>query len=251
MSGLLPFLIICPLVGIAGFVDAIAGGGGLISLPAYLIAGVPVHTAIATNKLSSSMGTAVSTFRYARDGFIPWRQSLICLVFALIGSAIGARLTLLLPERWFTLLMLVVLPLTAWYVLRSSGLQGELEPFSPRKTLALSIPIVLLLGAYDGFYGPGTGTFLLLFFTGVAHMSLHTAAGVTKVINLTTNITALAVFLWNGVPNLTLGLTAGCFGILGNYLGARLFSQKGATWTRPLIVIVLAIFFVKVCLSLL
>ncbi|MDY4954382.1 MAG: TSUP family transporter, partial [Candidatus Onthomonas sp.] len=92
---MLPYLIICPLVGIAGFVDAIAGGGGLISLPAYLIAGVPVHTAIGTNKLSSSMGTAVSTFRYAREGFIPWRQALICLVFALTGSAIGARLTLL------------------------------------------------------------------------------------------------------------------------------------------------------------
>lgn len=75
MSGLLSYLIICPLVGIAGFVDAIAGGGGLISLPAYLIAGVPVHTAIGTNKLSSSMGTAVSTLRYAREGFIPWRQS--------------------------------------------------------------------------------------------------------------------------------------------------------------------------------
>ena len=81
-------------------------------------------------------------------------------------------------------------------------------------------------------------------------MSLRAAAGITKVINLTTNITALAVFLWNGVPNLPLGLTAGCFGILGNYLGARLFSQKGAAWTRPLIVVVLAIFFVKVCVSL-
>lgn len=250
MSGLLSYLIICPLVGIAGFVDAIAGGGGLISLPAYLIAGVPVHTAIGTNKLSSSMGTAVSTLRYAREGFIPWRQSLICLVFALTGSAIGARLTLLIPERWFTLLMLGILPVTAWYVLRSSGLQGEREPYSPRKTLAISIPIVLLLGAYDGFYGPGTGTFLLLFFTGAAHMSLHAAAGVTKVINLTTNVTALAVFLWNGVPDLSLGLTAGCFGVLGNYLGARLFSQKGARWTRPLIIIVLTVFFIKVCLSL-
>ena len=251
MGGVLPYLIICPLVGIAGFVDAIAGGGGLISLPAYLIAGVPVHTAIGTNKLSSSMGTAVSTFRYAREGFIPWRQSLLCVVFALAGSAAGARLTLLIPERGFTLAMLVVLPLTAWYVLRSSGLQVEKAPFPFRKTLAISLPIAILAGAYDGFYGPGTGTFLLLLFTGAAHMSLHAAAGVTKVINLTSNVTALAVFLWNGVPNLSLGLTAGCFGILGNYLGARLFSQRGARWTRPLIIVVLAIFFGKVCLSLL
>lgn len=127
----------------------------------------------------------------------------------------------------------------------------EKAPFPFRKTLAISLPIALLAGAYDGFYGPGTGTFLLLLFTGAAHMSLHAAAGVTKVINLTSNVTALAVFLWNGVPNLSLGLTAGCFGILGNYLGARLFSQRGARWTRPLIIVVLAIFFGKVCLSLL
>lgn len=247
MHDVLTYVILCPLVGVAGFVDAIAGGGGLISLPAYLIAGVPVHNALATNKLSSTMGTTVATFRYARDGFIPWRQAAACVVFALSGSALGAKLTLLIPTRIFTILMLFILPLTAAYVLRSGNLAKEREPYAPGKTVLLTLPIALVLGVYDGFYGPGTGTFLLLFLTGIAHMGLNQAAGLTKAINWATNVAALTVFLHSGMANLPLGLAAGCFGIVGNYLGARAFVKKGGAWTRPLIVVVLCIFFCKVC----
>jgi len=247
MHSILTYLIICPLVGIAGFVDAIAGGGGLISLPAYLIAGIPVHNALGTNKLSSTMGTAVATFRYARSGFIPWRQALFCVLFALVGSSLGAKLALMIPTRVFRILMLVILPLTACYLLRSKGLAQEREPYSWGKTLLISLPISLVLGVYDGFYGPGTGTFLL---TGVAHLSLNQAAGLTKAINLATNVAALTVFLRSGVSLLSLGLVAGCFGIAGNYLGSKLFVDKGAKWTKPLIITVLAIFFCKVCYEL-
>ena len=97
MHSILTYLLLCPLVGIAGFVDAIAGGGGLISLPAYLIAGIPVHNALGTNKLSSTMGTTVATVRYARSGFIPWQQALLCVLFALAGSSLGAKLALTIP----------------------------------------------------------------------------------------------------------------------------------------------------------
>lgn len=247
MYSFLTYCVICPLVGIAGFVDAVAGGGGLISLPAYLIAGVPVHTALGTNKLSSTMGTTVATLRYARDGFIPWRLAAVCVLFALAGSSLGAKLALLLPSELFSLLMLVILPLTAWYLLRSKGFAGERAPYPWGKTLLITLPIALLLGMYDGFYGPGTGTFLLLLLTGLAHLSLRQAAGLTKAINLATNVAALTVFLRNGVSDLSLGLVAGCFGIAGNYLGSKLFVQKGAQWTKPLIVTVLALFFCKVC----
>lgn len=250
MHSIPTYLIICPLVGIAGFVDAIAGGGGLISLPAYLIAGIPVHNALGTNKLGSTMGTAVATFRYARSGFIPWRQALFCVLFALVGSSLGAKLALMIPTRVFRILMLVILPLTACYLLRSKGLAQEREPYSWGKTLLISLPISLVLGVYDGFYGPGTGTFLLLLLTGVAHLSLNQAAGLTKAINLATNVAALTVFLRSGVSLLSLGLVAGCFGIAGNYLGSKLFVDKGAKWTKPLIITVLAIFFCKVCYEL-
>ena len=104
----LHFLIVCPLVGLAGFIDAIAGGGGLISLPAYMISGLPAHTSIATNKLSSSMGTAVSTYKYARSGYIDWRLAVFCVISALLGSAIGAKIALLISDRIFRILEIEV-----------------------------------------------------------------------------------------------------------------------------------------------
>ena len=102
---------------------------------------------------------------------------------------------------------------------------GEKEAFPLRKMILFSAFIAFVIGIYDGFYGPGTGTFLLLLLTGVAHMGLKEANGITKAINLTTNLTALAVYLMNGKVILLLGLAAGVFSIAGNYLGAQLFRQ--------------------------
>lgn len=248
----LTFLIVCPLVFLGGFVDAVAGGGGLISLPAYLIAGVPVHMAIGTNKLSSAMGTTLTTIRYAKCGFIPWRFSAICVVFAFLGSSRGAKLALLLDARIFTLLMLVLLPLAAFYVLKSRHLERDTDGGERRgRTLFFGIVSAFFIGMYDGFYGPGTGTFLLLALTGLAHMELRKANGVTKAINLTTNLSALAVFLWKGKVLLPLGLVAGCFGLLGNYLGSRFFVAGGVKFVKPVILSVLALFFVRILWELL
>ena len=102
------------------------------------------------------------------------------------------------------------------------------------------------MGVYDGFYGPGTGTFLMLLLTGAAHLGLGSAAGITKAINLTTNVTALVVFLVNGQVWIGVGLVAGLFSIAGNYLGARTFTKKGGAIARPVIIVVLCVFFVKV-----
>lgn len=242
----LRYLIVCPLVFLGGLVDAVAGGGGLISLPAYLISGLPVHFAIGTNKLSSAMGTTLTTVRYARNGYIPWKQALACAVMALIGSNMGARLSLLINEDAFRIVMLVILPLTGAYVLLKKPLQAEREPYPFGKTLLLSMAVALIIGVYDGFYGPGTGTYLLLLLTALAHMKLSEANGIAKVINLSTNVSALAVFLWSGNVLLLLGLTAGFFGMAGNYVGARFFERGGAKSVKPLMIAVLTIFFVKV-----
>lgn len=243
------YLIICPLVFLSGFIDAVAGGGGLVSLPAYLIAGLPVHGAIGTNKLSSAMGTSLTTWKYSRNGYIPWKQAVFCAVCALIGSNIGARLALLLDDGVFKIIMLIILPLTALYVMRGKSLSTEKEPYSFGKTTILSMAISLIIGAYDGFYGPGTGTFLILLLTGMAHMKLSEANGTAKVINLSTNLSALAVYLLNGKVILLLGLAAGCFSVAGNYMGARYFEKGGARSVKPLMIIVLVIFFIKVLLE--
>ena len=240
------FLIVCPLVFLAGYIDAVAGGGGLVSLPAYLISGLPAHYAIATNKLSSAMGTTLTTVRYARDGFIPWKQAAFCVVFALIGSTCGARLALLLDDGVFKIVMLFIIPVTAVYVFKSKALVCEKPPLSFTKTTVLSCVVALVIGAYDGFYGPGTGTFLLLLLTALAHMPLTTANGITKAINLTTNITALAVFMLNGKVLYPLGLAAGVFSIAGNYLGAKHFEKGGGKSVKPVMIVVLTVFFIKV-----
>lgn len=246
MTTFMRFLIVCPLVFLAGFVDSIAGGGGLISLPAYMLAGFPVHFAIGTNKLSSAMGTILTTYRFAKKGFIKLNHAIFTIIFALLGSSIGAKLALLTDDRIFKILMLFILPITAFYVFKTKDLEGGGDAYSVKKTILISIPISFFVGMYDGFYGPGTGTFLILLLTGVAKMSLNSSAGITKAINLTTNLTALTIFFLNGKVLIPLGLVAGLFSILGNYLGTKVFITNGSKSVRPIILIVLALFYIKI-----
>ena len=135
----LQFLIVCPLGFLAGYIDAIAGGGGLISLPSYMITGLPVHNAIATNKMSSSMGTLVATAKYARSGYIRWRRAALCVVCAFVGSTSGARLALMVTDRYFRIFLLVVLPLTAAYILFGKPFVGEKKPYGAVRTTLISM----------------------------------------------------------------------------------------------------------------
>lgn len=250
------YLIVCPLVFLGGFVDAVAGGGGFISLPAYILSGVPVHTAIGTNKLSSAMGTSLTTYQFAKNGYIKIRIAIYCVVFALLGSYLGAKTALLINAETFKIIMLIILPITSIYVFFKKDLIKDIDEdqesdndMSSMRTLYFSLAISFFIGIYDGFYGPGTGTFLILLLTGVAHMKLNEAAGITKVINLTTNITSLVIYLLNGKVIVIMGIIAGCFGIIGNYLGTKYFRNKGAKGVKPIILIVLSIFFVKLLLE--
>ena len=244
------FLIILPLVFLAGFVDSIAGGGGLISLPAYMIAGLPAQNAIATNKLSAGMGICVSTFRLSKAGQIPWKKVWIYMLCAMAGSAGGAQLALLVPDQIFKIFMLLVLPLIAVYLLIFKPTEKEREPWPEKKTTLLASCIALGLGVYDGFYGPGTGTFLILLLTGVAHYRLGESNGITKAINLSSNISALTIYLLNGRALLLLGLSAGLFNMAGNYIGITYFSKKGSKIVLPLMILVLSIFFLRIVIEL-
>lgn len=244
---MLNYFIVCPLVFLAGFVDAIAGGGGLIALPGYLMCGLPVHMAFGTNKMSSSMGTVVSTVKYIKNGFVEWKRALPCVIFAFLGSPIGANLALKVDERYFKIIMLVILPLTAFYVFKSKNL-AKVEDEGEMNELAryiICFAAAFIIGMYDGFYGPGTGTFLLLTLTGLAKISLNEAAGTAKIINLSTNIAAFTVFVINHQVYYPLGIVAGVFSIAGHYLGAHFFTAKGAKFVKPVICVVLAIFFGK------
>jgi len=244
---MIQYIIVCPLVFLAGFIDAIAGGGGLISLPAFIFAGIPVHFAIGTNKMSASMGTAISTYRYAKNGFIKLKLSAFSAICALIGSALGATISLKIEDYYFRILMLVILPVIAFYVLRKRDLEDNKyeEILINYKTYIICMLIAFFIGIYDGFYGPGTGTFLILLLTGVANLRLNIAAGTTKAINLSSNIAGLITFIINGKVYLILGLVAGLFSIAGNYMGSGYFTKSGAKIARPVIIIVLTVFFIK------
>ena len=191
------------------------------------------------------MGTTLATYKYAKNGYITWKIALYCTICAFLGSFTGSHLALLLDQSLFKIIILFILPLTAFYVLRGNSFSSEAVPYEEKKTIIISMICSLLIGIYDGFYGPGTGTFLILLLTGLAHMKLTTANGVSKFINLTTNYTALAVFLANGNVYMMLGLIAGAFNILGNWLGAKAFEKGGVRTVKPIIIIVLTLFFIK------
>ncbi len=239
--------IIAPLVFLGGFVDAVAGGGGLIALPAYLIAGFSPYHAIATNKLSSSIGTAVSTGRMIKNRCIDWPSAIPSTVLAVLGAAAGAKLILSIDERIIRYMLLVILPLAATIVLRKRDLGDEVtQSVDRRRQFAIVLPASLIVGMYDGFYGPGAGTFLLLAYTQLAKMPLRIASGNVKIANLSSNIGSLAVFLLNGQAVIPIGLVAAAFGIAGHYIGAGMLLKSGTRIVRPIIIVVLALLFIRV-----
>ena len=240
------FLIVCPLAFLAGFVDAIGGGGGLISLPAYLLAGLPAHQAIATNKLSSACGTALTTIRFARQKLIVWPLAVPAIAAALAGSWTGAHLSLLTDPEILRKILYIVLPAAAVLVLKKDVLKDSAAQVKRTfRTGAVVTVISFVIGMYDGFYGPGTGTFLILAFSLFAGMDVHSANGLTKAVNLTTNVTSLLVYLHSGQVMITLGLASAVCNMAGNWLGSGMAVRNGTRITRPVILGVLLLLFLR------
>lgn len=242
------FLIVCPLLFLAGLVDAIGGGGGLISLPAYMLAGLPVHQAVATNKMSSSCGTALVTLRFIKNKLVDLKLAVPSVLAAVIGSSIGANLSMTLEEAVMEKILFVVLPVAALIVLNKKlfcdrGLDHvELTP----KTYVIASSAAFVVGLYDGLYGPGTGTFLIIAFTVFAKMSIGVSNAQAKVINLTSNITSLIIFILNGQVLFTLGIAAAISNMAGGYIGAGLAMNGGAKIVKPIILFVLFLLLLKI-----
>ncbi len=241
-------LIICPLLFLAGFVDAIGGGGGIISLPAFILAGLPAHNAVATNKLAASAGSILSNVRYIKAGYVSFRLAIPTVVAAIAGSMAGAKLSLLVDEKVFMIILLCVLPVVAFLVLNKKifGAAKETGLVLDKRTYIVAVLAAFFIGAYDGFYGPGTGTFIIIAFTVFAKMGLKNANGQSKVINLVTNLTSLAVFIANGQVVYLAGLAGAVANIGGNYLGSSLAMKNGSKIIKPVIIVVLVLLAVKI-----
>ena len=242
------FLIVCPFLFLAGLIDAIGGGGGLISLPAYLIAGLPPHTAIATNKLSSTCGTTLATCRFIKNGLVNFKLAIPAVIAAIAGSSIGANLNLLVDDEIMLYLMVAILPVCAFLVLNKKLFHdgGSDEIVLNKKLYFIASLSAFVIGMYDGFYGPGTGTFLIIAFTVFAKLSIKTSNAQAKIINLTSNITSLIIFLVNGEVLLSVGLAAAACNMVGGYIGAGLVMKNGAKIVKPSIIFVLILLALKI-----
>lgn len=240
-------LILCPLLFLAGFGDAIAGGGGTISVPSLMLIGLPTTAALGTNKMAMSVGTVASVYQYGKNGRIVWATALHAALGAFTGAALGAKVTILAGERIMNIALLILLPAVFLFLcLKKSFGGGEFlpRPATPR-SCALAAFCGLFIGFYDGFFGPGAGTFYIMALTGVLQLSLPEASGDSKVANLSSNVGALVTFLLNKAVLWRFALPGILFTVSGNYLGSRLAIKNGAKFIRPVMAIMILLLFLK------
>ena len=237
------WLIVCPLVFLGGLIDAVAGGGGLITLPAYLIAGLPAHMASGTNKCGNAFGTVLATGRFLKRGDVHIPSAAAGAVGALVGAWLGVQINLVMPEQMLYYVMLAVVPVMAVFLLlkRDFGQEDRSGELSRGQLMAMAAGIGLVIGGYDGFFGPGAGTFLMLAFTGLCRFDLLTASGNTKVANSASNLASLVTFAIAGKVMWAVGIPAALCGIAGNYLGSSLALKGGAKVIRPMFFVVLTL----------
>jgi hypothetical protein len=237
--GALAIALLCAAALAAGFVDAIAGGGGLVTLPALLAAGLPPHLALGTNKGQSVFGSFAATYRFARAGRLRPGRSALEFLPGLLGSFGGAWLVLRVDPAVLRPVVLILLPVAAAVVLlrprprpRPEGRVAEAP--------ALIAAIALAVGAYDGFFGPGTGTFLILAFVGVLGMAPTQASAEAKVVNLASNLAALALFARNGAVLWRFALPMAAAQLAGGFLGAHVALRAGDRLVRGTVAVVVA-----------
>ena len=228
-------LLICVGIFLGSFMDAIAGGGGIVTVPTYLMGlhNFPTYYALGTNKLSSGIGTVFSTARFIRQGYVDWPLFAPSVVLALVGSVCGTWLQHHTPAVVLKYLLLLVLPVVAFITLRTHKWPD------------------FLIGGYDGYYGPGTGTFLMIIFVRFAKLDTRHAAGGVKVINVASNFGSLFTALRAGYVLVGVGLISAVASILGHYLGAGLAIKNGSKIVKPTVIAVLILLTIKVSSELL
>jgi uncharacterized membrane protein YfcA len=223
----------------AGTVDAIAGGGGLITLPALLATGMPPHTALGTNKGQSVWGAAAALVSFWRAGHVDRRQAAFALPLALVGSLIGAQLVLLVDKDALRPIVIAMLiGAAALLLVKKPVAEADASPERARRYLAFALVLAFAIAAYDGFFGPGTGTFLIVGFVALCGKSLTHATADAKVVNFASNLAALAAFARDGAVLWQLALPMAVGQLAGGLLGARLALRGGARLIRAMVLAV-------------
>ena len=225
------------LVGFAaGFIDAIAGGGGLLTLPALLTAGLPVDQALGTNKGQSPFGTLTSLVRYWRAGLIDKKRALASAVPAAIGSGIGVLLVTAIDPKILTPIVMVLLAAVAIFMIFYR--RPKVAPDPRKRHAGIAIAVAGLIGMYDGFFGPGTGIFLIVAYAYLWRDPLDHASANAKVANFASNVTALVVFSMKGAIVWTYALPMAVGQIAGSLIGAQMTIKRGTKVVRIAAVVV-------------
>ena len=220
---------------LTGFIDSIAGGGGLIMMPALLFAGVPPINALATNKLQSMFGTATACVNYARKGLIDWRSNWLSIVLIFLAAATGVIVVQSVDAKALALAIPLLLLAVAFYVLVSPRMSDE--DAHERIGAKTYSPIGAAIGFYDGFFGPGTGSFFTTSLVALRGLGLTRATALTKLFNLTSNVAAVLLFAIGGKMFWLLGLSMAAGAMLGGWIGSHTAMRFGAKVIRPLLVI--------------
>lgn len=235
---------------IAAFVDSIVGGGGVISLPALLLAfettGIPVHFALGTNKLAATGASSMATLRYTNAGYVYLPIVLGLIPFAVAGSFLGAA-SVLLIEPWFIrgAVIAVMIAMTLYILFRPKlGHENRFTKIQAGEFAACAIAVVAI-GFYDGFLGPGTGSLLLFLFLGVPQFDFLRSAANGRVLNFATNLAALVLFVIKDAVVYTVGIPMMFAMIAGAYVGSHYGMKHGATWVKPLFVAMTSIILVR------
>lgn len=233
-------LVLAALGGVAvlaGFVDAVAGGGGLVTVPALLLAGLPPVATLATNKMQSVIGTMVAAFTFWRRGYVDLRALLPAIALTFAGSFAGAMVVKKIDTSALATAVPVALIAIALYFLFAPHLNDKDR--APRLRFAWFVPVMgAVIGFYDGVFGPGTGSFMTMAFVVLFGLGLTRASAHTKVLNVTSNLAALALFIPSGDVMWPVAAVMAVGQVAGGYIGARTGIRFGAKIIRPLIIVV-------------
>ena len=224
---------------LGGFIDAIAGGGGLITLPAIMAMGVPPHLALGTNKLQGVFGSFTATLNFTKKGLIDYKECFVGIVFTFIGALIGATLILFLNANFLKIIIPFLLIAIFIYTLFMPKI-GESDRAAKMNERLFYVIFGLVLGFYDGFFGPGAGSFWMFAMVALIGLNLKKAVAHTKVLNFTSNIVALGVFIAGGQILWLVGFLMAVGQILGAYFGSNLVIKKEVKFIRTMFLIVVA-----------
>lgn len=242
-------ILLCPIIAFGSFVDAIAGGGGLITLTAYVALGLPPQTALGNNKFASASGTLVASIQYLRKSQVSLSIATVATLFSFIGSVVGSFLATRYADTYLNYLLVILVPAVALFMVFKPDF-GQAKEKSRLLLFSLASITGLVIGAYDGFFGPGTGMFLTLIFTSVLGMDLLKACGTARIVNLASNAAALAMFLYHGVIDFSIAIPCAVSAVIGGFLGSRLALKIGVNAVKPVMLFVLCLLLVKVAVSL-